>query len=40
MHKTVEPASKPPYHRSYFIRKYIGVLPGPNEVSVIERCPF
>ena len=33
-----------PYYRGFFFREYMGILPGPRElsvmeVSVLERCP-
>ena len=29
-----------PYYRGYFYKECMGIFPGPNELSVLERCPY
>ena len=29
-----------PYYRGFLYKEYMGILPGPRELSVIERCPY
>ena len=28
-----------PYYRGYFYKECMGIFSGPNELSVLERCP-
>ena len=28
-----------PYYRGFLYREYMGILPGPRELSVLEKCP-
>lgn len=29
-----------PYYRGYFYKEYMGIFQGPNELSVLKRCPY
>ena len=29
-----------PYYRGVIDREFMGILPGPRELSVIKRCPY
>ena len=28
------------YYRGYFYKEYMGIFPGPSELSVLEGCPY